>query len=196
MTSDQERAAPAQQPVADVAQKIADECWLDSLQKHTLARRIRKALASSEPELRAEIVRLTRERDELRLAIAGKPMLDGLYHGQYLEMAHTLHAACAGGRERAEAAESRVEALSAEVGTARAAAFEEAAQEAGKFAEKARGMLARAKKRSHQAGLLIAAGYQGDPDAELMEIEIALATAEDIAAAIRSRAALDKGATS
>lgn len=53
---------------------------------------------------------LKKQVDELRRAIMGAEPMEDLRHGQFLEMAATLHAAVDGGRERAEAAERKLAA--------------------------------------------------------------------------------------
>ncbi len=78
-TSDQERVAPAQQPVAWLTEWTFDGMeWvhahaneltaIDEARHHkgTVTPLVPASSASSEPEPRAEIERLTRERDELR----------------------------------------------------------------------------------------------------------------------------------
>ena len=65
---------------------------------------------------------------------------------------------------------------------------EACAGEADKIAVAARAILERAKQKQKRAGMLAAAGYQGDPDFEVCEATVAAETAEDIATAIRSPA--------
>lgn len=96
-TSDQELAAPAQQPVAWLGESVGFKSFT---RQKAVAERWQKGrievtavYASSEPELRAEMVRLTRERDEHERM-----------RTLYVTSAQEEHA-------RAEAAESRVEAL-------------------------------------------------------------------------------------
>lgn len=81
--------------------------------------------SASTAAARAEIKRLTKERDVLRAAIFGGGNYDpDLRNGNFVEMAQELHAAQKGGLERAEKAEAeRDEAL-----TQVAAAYEAAAQ--------------------------------------------------------------------
>ena len=62
------------------------------------------------------------------------------------------------------------------------------AGEADKVAVAARAILERAKQKQKRAGMLAAAGYQGDPDFEVCEATVTAETAEDIATAIRSPA--------
>lgn len=56
----------------------------------------------------AEIAALRKQVEELRQAISGegRRMCESVTHGQYCEMAATLHAALEGGRTRAESAEA------------------------------------------------------------------------------------------
>lgn len=57
---------------------------------------------------------LNRENSELRRAIMGAEPMEDLRHGQFLEMAATLHAAVEGGRKRAEVAERKLAACEAD----------------------------------------------------------------------------------
>ncbi len=216
--ADQERAAPAQQPVA----WRCDECGCASyarmderkpeggfgpspLVRCVNCKKVHNVPAASEPELRAEIVRLTRERDEALSRVeeleAEAETVSAEFEGDCWKALRSLLSECnfdwrdvepdgvtaddarehisttldelekgeTRNRERAEAADSRVEALSAEVGTARAEAFEEAA------------LIAEAERKQHDTG----GGFDSQP---------AHAAAFRIRDAIRSRAALDKGA--
>lgn len=65
------------------------------------------------------IERLERERDELRREVmGGEPdyaNFPSLSHGNFIEMARSLHAACHGGRTRAVSAESELTTLRARV---------------------------------------------------------------------------------
>ncbi len=60
------------------------------------------------------------EKEELRLAIMGKEPAPDLQHGNFLEMAATLHRACDGARKRAEYAEQRLGQSEAELKQVRA----------------------------------------------------------------------------
>src|SRR5690606_23921302 len=60
------------------------------------------------------------EKEELRRAIMGKEPDPDLQHGNFLEMAATLHRACDGARKRAEYAEQRLGQSEAELKQARA----------------------------------------------------------------------------
>lgn len=64
-------------------------------------------------DMEAQIARLQEQVETLRQAIAGKDrqMYPSVTHGQYLEMAATLHAAREGGISRAEAAEAERDRL-------------------------------------------------------------------------------------
>jgi len=63
-------------------------------------------------EVRAErIASLEAENAALRRAIMGREPDPSVSHGQFLEMARTLHDACDGGRIRAEAAEAALARL-------------------------------------------------------------------------------------
>lgn len=97
-------------------------------------------------------------------------------------------------RQNAEEAASRIEALEAENARLREALArenEECAKVADREKADAELILTRAKRRAHKAGLLLAVGYQGDPDAEVIEAEAIAATAVDIANGIRARSALE-----
>lgn len=156
MTSDQERAAPARQPVSP-----SDPQWIIAgIRQFGLApdgsdlRDLEAALARSEPELRAEIVSLQAEVERLTpLAVAY----------DYLEAPDAVDW------------KARVEALSAEV---------------GKLTEALKPFAREAEYWHGNAPIHIDLGCSESREAEFTPAD--LRRARDC---LRSRAALDKGAT-
>jgi len=71
-------------------------------------------------KIEAELAAERAEKEELRRAIMGKEPAPDLQHGNFLEMAATLHRACDGARKRAEYAEQRLGQSEAELKQARA----------------------------------------------------------------------------
>ena len=100
-------------------------------------------------------------------------------------------AAIAAWNQRATTAEASLAEAVGEIERLRAA-YEDCAKIAEKYAAKAEKQLANAKRRQHSAGLLLAAGYQGDPDGDVSHTQAIVDTARDIAFDIRAALAEPK----
>lgn len=83
-------------------------------------------------------------------------------------------------------AADEIESLQAKLAEARGKYLEEAALVADKEFQRSEKSRARARKRDDNAGLLKAAGYQGEPEFELVEAEAHCDMASSIAFSIRA----------